>query len=117
METNSNERQKKCQQCNTSFACCIQNCWCSSFPQIMEMTENGDCFCPDCLEVIINEKIKKADSKKKLSFMSKEEMVEMEDYYYNEQGYWVFTEQYHLKRGYCCKNRCKHCPYEFKRII
>ncbi|HYI78124.1 MAG TPA: DUF5522 domain-containing protein [Chryseolinea sp.] len=27
----------------------------------------------------------------------------------------VFTEAYHLKRGYCCKNRCRHCPYEFKK--
>ena len=33
------------------------------------------------------------------------------DYYYNEQGYLVFTEQYHLRRGHCCKNVCKHCPY------
>lgn len=33
------------------------------------------------------------------------------DYYINEIGYRVFTEQYLIKRGYCCKNRCKHCPY------
>ena len=33
------------------------------------------------------------------------------DYYINEMGYRVFTEQYLLKRGYCCKNGCKHCPY------
>ena len=33
------------------------------------------------------------------------------DYYYNEEGFLVFTEQYHLRRGYCCKNGCKHCPY------
>ncbi|WP_158233419.1 DUF5522 domain-containing protein [Reichenbachiella sp. 5M10] len=33
------------------------------------------------------------------------------DYYYNEAGLMVFTAQYHLKRGYCCKNGCKHCPY------
>ncbi|MEQ1723818.1 MAG: DUF5522 domain-containing protein, partial [Pseudobdellovibrio sp.] len=19
-----------------------------------------------------------------------------------------------LKRGYCCNNKCQHCPYEFK---
>nr|WP_294872695.1 DUF5522 domain-containing protein [uncultured Pedobacter sp.] len=25
----------------------------------------------------------------------------------------VFTEAYHLKRGYCCKNKCKHCPWGF----
>lgn len=36
-----------------------------------------------------------------------------EDYYINEQGYRVFTEKYHLKRGYCCLNGCKHCPYGF----
>jgi len=36
-----------------------------------------------------------------------------EDFYYNEQGFRVFTEKYHLKRGYCCKNGCKHCPYGF----
>jgi hypothetical protein len=23
----------------------------------------------------------------------------------------VFTREYHLKRGYCCKNGCRHCPY------
>ncbi|MBL57439.1 MAG: hypothetical protein CMP61_09635 [Flavobacteriales bacterium] len=33
------------------------------------------------------------------------------DYYINEMGYRVFTSQYLLKRGYCCKNGCKHCPY------
>ncbi|MFC3880184.1 DUF5522 domain-containing protein [Algoriphagus namhaensis] len=33
------------------------------------------------------------------------------DYYFNEQGLMVFTEKYHLKRGYCCGSGCKHCPY------
>ena len=37
------------------------------------------------------------------------------DYYYNEQGYRVFTEAYHLKRGYCCKSGCKHCPYGYDK--
>jgi hypothetical protein len=36
-----------------------------------------------------------------------------EDYYLSEEGYKVFTEAYHLKRGYCCKNSCRHCPYGF----
>ncbi len=31
--------------------------------------------------------------------------------YYLENGRWVFTAVYHLKRGYCCDNRCRHCPY------
>ncbi|WP_297335957.1 DUF5522 domain-containing protein [Algoriphagus sp.] len=33
------------------------------------------------------------------------------DYYFNEQGLMVFTEQYHLNRGYCCGSGCRHCPY------
>jgi hypothetical protein len=39
--------------------------------------------------------------------------LEPEDFYYSPEGYLVFTEKYHLKRGYCCKNGCKHCPYGF----
>ena len=41
--------------------------------------------------------------------------LEEGDYYINEDGYRVFTEQYLLKRGYCCENGCKHCPYGFDR--
>lgn len=31
--------------------------------------------------------------------------------YYMENGLVVFTEAYHLKRGYCCNSGCRHCPY------
>ena len=34
-----------------------------------------------------------------------------DEYYLSQDGYIVFTEKYHLKRGYCCKSNCKHCPY------
>jgi len=40
--------------------------------------------------------------------------VEKGDFYW-EGGYMVFTAQYHLKRGYCCGNGCRHCPYGKKR--
>ena len=38
--------------------------------------------------------------------------LDKEDYYYSDEGYIVFTEKYHLKRGYCCDNNCKHCPFK-----
>ncbi|WP_020602184.1 DUF5522 domain-containing protein [Spirosoma spitsbergense] len=38
-----------------------------------------------------------------------------EDYYLTPEGYMVFTAAYHLKRGYCCQNGCRHCPYGFKK--
>ena len=40
------------------------------------------------------------------------EMISQSQDFYYENGYKVMTEQYHLKRGYCCKNKCRHCPYE-----
>ncbi|MCZ2102166.1 MAG: DUF5522 domain-containing protein [Chitinophagales bacterium] len=46
---------------------------------------------------------------------TKRDLVGGEDYYINEQGQWVFTELYHLKRGHCCKNGCKHCPYGYQK--
>jgi len=38
------------------------------------------------------------------------QLVEGEDYYI-ENGYYVFTSNYLLKRGYCCGSGCRHCPY------
>jgi hypothetical protein len=43
-------------------------------------------------------------------------MEEGVDFYFNENGFMVFTTHYHLKRGYCCKNKCKHCPWGFGRV-
>lgn len=35
------------------------------------------------------------------------------DFYKTNEGYIVFTEQYLLRKGFCCMNGCKHCPYQF----
>ena len=45
-------------------------------------------------------------------FKKKIEMIEG-DYYKTEEGYIVFTEQYLKRRGFCCKNGCKHCPFGY----
>jgi len=42
-------------------------------------------------------------------------LIEGEDYYLTPEGYKVFTEKYHLKRGYCCRSGCRHCPYGFDK--
>ncbi|MEE4284743.1 MAG: DUF5522 domain-containing protein [Mariniphaga sp.] len=31
--------------------------------------------------------------------------------YYIENGYRVMTAEYLKKRGYCCANGCRHCPF------
>ena len=49
----------------------------------------------------------------KIEGFSQFQNLDPEDYYQSGEGYIIYTEKYHLKRGCCCKNRCKHCPYEF----
>lgn len=44
-----------------------------------------------------------------------ENKTDNNDYYFNEEGLLVMTEAYHIKRGYCCGNACKHCPYDYKK--
>lgn len=38
-------------------------------------------------------------------------LVEGVDYYL-EGGLMVFTAHFLLRRGYCCENGCRHCPYD-----
>jgi hypothetical protein len=46
----------------------------------------------------------------------KNNLVEGEDYYYNEEGLIVLTVKYHTERGYCCGNGCRHCPYVYINV-
>ncbi len=40
--------------------------------------------------------------------------VEDADFYW-EGAALVFTARYHLRRGYCCGNGCRHCPYRHEK--
>lgn len=75
-------------------------------------------MCNICLKANIKENIKQ-----KLNNLTKETIEEIQklgppqkliegiDYYINEDKLYVFTSWYHLRKGYCCGNDCKHCPY------
>ncbi len=38
------------------------------------------------------------------------------DYYYDEDGCMVLSEKYHLERGTCCGNGCRHCPFDYENV-
>lgn len=45
----------------------------------------------------------------------KQPLVEGEDFYWLGSLV-VFTQKYHLDRGYCCGMGCQHCPYDYEAV-
>jgi len=43
-------------------------------------------------------------------------LIKDQDFYYDENGYVVFTEAYHIAKGYCCGHGCRHCPFEYESV-
>lgn len=119
--------QKNCSTCSTVFSCGITEsdggCWCNHFPPIFQMNPEIDCLCPDCLKNAtvkkITEYVGNLTSEEALNNKAKDlpktkKQIEEIDFYI-ENGNYVFTTWYHLKRGSCCQNNCRHCPYGFKK--
>ncbi len=46
----------------------------------------------------------------------KNKLLEGVDFYFNELGFMVFTSKYHLERGFCCGNGCRHCPFNYEGV-
>ena len=114
---------KTCAMCGASFGCgnnSQQPCWCSQYPAIMPIENGQDCRCPECLTTIIQEKINDfvQNNPVKMAIPTQyknKELIQDIDYYL-ENGNYVFTEWYHRKRGYCCGNACRHCPYDHENV-
>lgn len=117
--------EKTCPNCHKKFGCGAgtgNGCWCTAFPPIMPLDDIIGCYCPNCLKDIIKEKIDqfvvefdpKDPLPEKYNLDNHPQLLEDIDYYINEDDNWVFTSWYLIRRGYCCGNGCKHCPYEMK---
>jgi len=53
--------------------------------------------------------------KDKKELLAQDQNKQTPDYYF-ENGLMVMTEQYHLKRGYCCGSKCRHCPFDHENV-
>ncbi len=114
---------KKCSSCGTDLLCSADDantpCWCAQLPAIMPMSVSRDCQCPDCLKHAITERINHAmqdislEEKLRLAapYANQSGLVEDIDYTL-ENGNYVFSAWYHLKRGSCCGSGCRNCPYD-----
>ncbi len=43
-------------------------------------------------------------------------LIENIDFYFDEDGYVVLTEKYHLEKGFCCGQGCRHCPFDYVNV-
>jgi hypothetical protein len=119
---------KSCAQCQTTLTCEAStglNCWCQEYPSLLSPASESDCLCPDCLTRALQEPIQQItqaileqgstnDVANRYTLPSKK-LLEGIDFY-REGGRYVMTTWYLLKRGYCCGNRCRHCPYRHQNV-
>lgn len=99
---------KICESCGDGFSCGAGSgsCWCFELPVADAIPEKyGECLCEKCLKSFTTKEATTTEAH------SSGSLVEGTDYYINKKGLMVFTEAFHLKRGYCCKSNCQHCPY------
>jgi hypothetical protein len=85
-------------------------CWCTrvEIPEALLAklppdSRNKACLCRDCVMEFHRSKNAGVAQPKILPG----------DFYF-DSGWMVFTAEYHLRRGYCCGNGCRHCPYPGK---
>ncbi|QES87274.1 cysteine-rich CWC family protein [Rhizosphaericola mali] len=106
---------KICPRCQKTFFCNandISNCGCRTIHLQQTTLEylsktNYDCLCPACLNEINNLVTQTQNS----NFPDSAEELMEGIHYYKEGDFFVFKEFYHIQRGYCCANGCRHCPY------
>lgn len=53
---------------------------------------------------------------KKQNSNTREKPKNLLPFYYKEGDRIIFTEEFHVIRGQCCGNGCRHCPYEPKYL-
>lgn len=95
-------------------------CWCDAYPPILPPTPGLECLCRRCLADKIAPllaarlaEIPKEQRRRNPLFMRHATAgapVEGPDFHL-ENGFVVYTAWYHLKRGECCGNGCRNCPY------
>ena len=125
--TSAISKQKSCSTCGIPFTCGVtdsKTCWCNEYPAIFVPNLEIDCLCPDCLKTATIKKVTEyvssltpleaINNNKAKDLPKTDKLINGLDYYMDD-GKFVFTTWYHLRRGDCCKSGCRHCPYGFKK--
>ena len=117
-------KKEYCSSCNKAFTCGSkigESCWCNTYSIIMPLDFQQSCLCSDCLGKLISKKLDKFIKSKPLwaamgvagKNRNDDKIIEHIDYHI-ENGKNVFSAWYLLKRGYCCDEGCRNCPYRIQ---
>jgi hypothetical protein len=123
-------RDEQCPLCGGDNQCRVAKghlykgpCWCHEvvvpghvLSRLTEDRLEPACLCRPCLETVANLSSEIDDTSTLLqkidhAIASRRVPLAEDDFYLDENGNTVFTAAYHLKRGHCCANACRHCPY------
>lgn len=115
----------ECSECGQQLSCQkSEECWCNSYPKLLTPDKAKTCLCADCLEKALATTIQNKGP------LSEEQMMEVaamgepkqltEGLHYNMEEVngtklLVMSKWYLLRRGYCCENGCRNCPYGFRK--
>lgn len=119
-----------CPQCQQTVMCGAEQaaekpCWCMALPALSSILPplpasdlSDQCLCQTCLLKRQSERLEQlyqTHTTEQLvnlarPFRSEGPLLEWLDFTI-ENGYHVFSRWFHLKRGQCCGNGCRHCPY------
>ncbi|WP_070986246.1 DUF5522 domain-containing protein [Pseudoalteromonas amylolytica] len=106
-----------CSNCGKALTCSAdQGCWCMALPNILPISQTQGCLCRTCLIEKLKAHIESIstypiDEQLALARPFKHSAaIEGLDYSI-EDGLLVMSRWAHLKRGNCCGNGCRHCPY------
>jgi hypothetical protein len=121
---------EQCPLCGDSNQCRVARgelykgpCWCHEITvpqhiltQLAAERLEPACLCRPCLESVakISSELDDTDAilvEIQKAILSRRAQPDERDFYLDETGNIVFTATYHLKRGNCCENGCRHCPY------
>ncbi|MEA3163574.1 MAG: hypothetical protein QOE88_1392 [Verrucomicrobiota bacterium] len=130
IEVEGLSRDEQCPVCGGDNQCRVAKghlykgpCWCEEIivPGHILRALAGDrfepaCLCRSCLETSARLSQELGDPAAVLRKIREQLQGPRlpdpeEDFYLDRNGNTVFTAAYHLKRGTCCGNLCRHCPF------
>jgi len=82
------------------------------------INNSQDCVCPQCLTAMTQTHIAQTIDRQQIHTTAPAEALACQGHpliegldYTIEDGHWVFSRWFLLKRGECCGNGCRHCPF------